>query len=195
MKETSLLSTTKQIFSISELKEQGFSYYQISNLVKQGKLSRLNKTYYENLNYSDDTNDFYFVPAFVPSGIICLMSAAVYYNLTTYRPDSIDVAVTKRKKISTLPDFFNLTLHYYTDTKLSLGVQKITNNENSFLIFDIEKTVADIICARNKIGIEETKEVLINYLARSDKKINNLYRYAEKLRCLKTLKSYLEVLL
>lgn len=46
----------------------------------------------------------------------------------------------------------------------------------------------------NKVGIEETKEILTNYLARQDRNINKLYRYAEKLSCLKILKIYLEVL-
>ena len=41
---------------------------------------------------------------------------------------------------------------------------------------------------------EETKEILTNYLARQDRNINKLYRYAEKLSCLKILKTYLEVL-
>ena len=164
-------------------------------MVENKCLSRLNKSYYENLTFAGNSNDFYFIHAFVPDGVICLMSAAVYYNLSTYRPSAIDVAVPGKKKITTQPDFFDLDLHYFSEDKLKLGVNLITEGENSFKIFDIEKTVADIICARNKIGIEETKEVLVNYLSRPAKNINALYRYAEKLKCLKTLKSYLEVLI
>ena len=189
------LSQTKQVYSIEELKALGFSYYQINKIVENKCLSRLNKSFYENLTYNGNSNDFYFIPAYVPDGIICLMSAAVYYNLSTYRPSAIDVAVPGKKKITTQPDFFDLSLHYFSEEKLKLGVNLITEGENSFKIFDIEKTVADIICARNKIGIEETKEVLVKYLSRPTKNINALYRYAEKLKCLKTLKSYLEVLI
>ncbi len=195
MDMTKALAQTKQIFSTEELKALGFSYYQINKMVESKGLSRLNKSFYENLTFTGDSNDFYFIPAFVPDGIICLMSAAVYYNLSTFRPGAIDVAVPVKKKITTQPDFFDLRLHYFSEEKLDLGVKLITEGENSFRIFDIEKTVADIICARNKIGIEETKEVLVNYLSRSTKNINALYRYAEKLKCIKTLKSYLEVLL
>ena len=36
--------------------------------------------------------------------------------------------------------------------------------KNQFKIYDIEKTVVDIVFFREKIGIEETKEVLVNYL-------------------------------
>ena len=58
----------------------------------------------------------------------------------------------------------------------------------------IEKTVVDIVFYRERIGIEETKEVLINYLHRSDRNLNRLIRYAEMLKCGDVMKKYLEVL-
>ena len=65
---------------------------------------------------------------------------------------------------------------------------------DSFRIFDIEKTVVDIIYYRNKIGIEETSEVLRNYLKRKDRQIDRLYTYAKMLRCEAIVRTYLEVL-
>lgn len=59
---------------------------------------------------------------------------------------------------------------------------------------DIEKTVVDIVFYREKIGIEETKEVLTTYLNRSDRNLNRLIRYAELLKCGDVMKKYLEVL-
>jgi hypothetical protein len=52
----------------------------------------------------------------------------------------------------------------------------------------------DIVFYREKIGIEETKEVLITYLRRSDRNLNRLIRYAERLKCGDVMKMYLEVL-
>lgn len=189
------LSALQLVYSSTELQKLGFSYYQISNLVEQNKLVRLNKSHYENAEFVGDMNDFYYVPAFVPEGVICLMSAAVYYNLTTFRPYSIDVAVPSKKKLSSFPQSVNISLHYFSKERLLLGVCDVQVQKNTFKIYDIEKTVIDIISNRNKVGIEETKEVLTNYLARKDRDINKLYRYAEKLSCLKILKTYLEVLL
>lgn len=53
----------------------------------------------------------------------------------------------------------------------------------------------DIVYYREKIGIEETKEVLTSYLRRSDRNLNRLIRYAEMLKCGNIMKRYLEVLL
>lgn len=189
------LSAQQLVYSSSELLKLGLSYYQISNLVEQNRLVRLNKSHYENAEFAGELNDFYYISAFAPQGVICLMSAAVYYNLTTFRPDSVDVAVPLKKKLSSFPQTVNISLHYFSKERLSLGVRCVNVQGNFFKIFDIEKTVVDVISNRNKVGIEETKEVLTNYLARHDRDVNKLYRYAEKLSCLKTLKTYLEVLL
>lgn len=62
------------------------------------------------------------------------------------------------------------------------------------MIYDMEKTVVDIISYREKIGIEETKEVLINYLSKKDRNINKLMEYAKILGQEQILKTYLEVL-
>ena len=62
-------------------------------------------------------------------------------------------------------------------------------------MYDLEKTVADILYYRNKVGIEETKEALKNYLSRNDRNLNKLHRYADLLGCKAILGTYLEVLL
>ena len=66
--------------------------------------------------------------------------------------------------------------------------------KSKFKIYSLEKTVIDIIYYRNRIGIEETKEVLNNYLKRSDRDLVKLHILASKLGCIKILKTYLEVL-
>ncbi len=74
------------------------------------------------------------------------------------------------------------------------GVSEICEGDNCFHIFDVEKTVVDIIYYRNKVGIEETSEVLKNYLKRENRQIDRLYAYAKLLRCENVVRTYLEVL-
>jgi len=75
-----------------------------------------------------------------------------------------------------------------------VGIVEQVEDDNKYSIYDIEKTIIDILFYRNKVGIEETKEILINYLGRSDRDLNKLHEYAKKLRCEKILRTYLEVL-
>ena len=188
------LPEDQMIFSVEELKAAGFSHYKINQIVDDGTLLKLNKKYYENTNYQGEESDFYYVSAYAPKGVVCLMSAASYYNLTTYRPDSIDVAIQRKSKVSTMPDWPTLSVYYYADDRFEIGVKTIRDGKNQFKIYDIEKTVVDIVFFREKVGIEETKEILVNYLRRKDRNLNRLLRYAEMLKCGDIMKTYLEVL-
>ena len=81
------------------------------------------------------------------------MSAASYYNLTTYRSDSVDVAIQRKGMISTMPDWPTLSVYYYADDRFELGIETVQEGKNQFKIYDIEKTVVDIVFFREKIGI------------------------------------------
>ena len=188
------IAENKKFITTAELKDMGYSYYKISKLEEQGILSRINRSTYENLTYKGDENDFFSAEAFVPNGVICLMSAARYYELTNFLPDAVDVAIERKKKVNTLPEWPEIRIFYFDTSRMDLGVTEVREGDNCFHIFDIEKTVVDIIYYRNKIGIEETAEVLRNYLKRRDRQIDRLYAYAKRLRCEKIVRTYLEVL-
>lgn len=188
------LAENKKFITTAELKDMGYSYYKIGKLEKGGLIHRVNRSTYENLSYKGNENDFFSAEAFVPNGVICLMSAARYYELTNFLPDSIDVAIERKKKVVTLPDWPEIKIFYFDSARMDLGVTEVREGDNVFHIFDIEKTVVDIIYYRNKIGIEETSEVLKNYLKRRDRQIDRLYAYAKRLRCEKVIRTYLEVL-
>lgn len=188
------LPRDQMIFSVDELKKAGYSHYKINQFVEDGTLLKLNKKYYENTEYNGEESDFYYVQAYAPKGVVCLMSAASYYNLTTFRPDSVDVAIQRKAKISTMPDWPVLSVYYYADDRFKTGIETVQEGRNHFKIYDVEKTVVDIVCFREKVGIEETKEILVNYLRRKDRNLNRLLRYAEMLKCGEVMKTYLEVL-
>ena len=194
MVSTAILPEDQKIFSMQELKEKGFSQYKVSKLVSEGKLINLNKSYYENADYRGEESDFYYTEAYAPKGVICLLSAAVYYHLTTFIPDAVDVAIPRKAKVSTMPDWPQMSFHHYTDDRHELGVITVKEGGNEFQIYDMEKTVVDIVFYREKVGIEETKEILVTYLQRKDRNLNRLLKYAELMKCDKAMRQYLEVL-
>ena len=190
-----IISDGRKFIKIAELKDMGYSYYKIGKLEENRIIKRINRNTYENLSYNGEENDFFSAEAYVPDGVICLMSAARYYGLTDFLPDAVDVAIARKKKVSTLPNWPEIRIYYFDPGRMELGVQKIRDGENAFSIFDIEKTVVDVIYYRNKVGIEKTSEILKKYLERKDRQIDRLYEYAKKLRCEKITRTYLEVLI
>lgn len=191
----SKIAEDKKFITTTELKNMGYTYYKIDKLEKVGILSRINRSTYENLDYKGDENDFFSAEAYVPNGVICLMSAARYYGLTNFLPDAVDVAIERKKKVNTLPEWPEIRIFYFSQSRMDIGVKRIYEGKNCFHIFDIEKTVVDIIYYRNKIGIEETSEVFKNYLKRRDRQIDRIYAYAKRLRCEEVVRTYLEVLI
>ena len=176
------------------LKDSGYSNYKINKLVEQNMLRKVNNSTYENLLYKGEENDFHNALIYIPRGVICLLTAARYYNLTNYMPSSIDVAIGRKDRVSTIPDWPSVTIHYFTDARYKTGIITEEENGQGFRIYDIEKTVVDCVHYRNKVGIEETSEILKNYLKRKDRDIDKMYRYAKELKCEATLRIYLEAI-
>ena len=189
------LNNDQMIFSIENLKSMNLSYYAINKLVENNILKKLNRRNYETLNYTGDFNEFVYVNAFFSRGVICLISAASYHELTTIIPQSVDIAIYKKDNVRILPEWPNVNIYYYSEKRHNVGIKKINVGNDFFYIYDIDKTVADIVYYREKIGIEETKEIIKNYLNNKDKNLNNLVRYAKERGCYEVIKTYMEVLL
>lgn len=181
--------------SSTELKRMGHTYYKIARLVEQGKLKKATKSQYENLMYDGEESDFYYVSAYAARGVICLTSSAVYWQLTTDRSLSLDVAIPKKNKIYTLPIWPKFNLYYFDEPRYSTGKILITEGENHFNIYDLEKTVIDILTYREKVGMETLKTVLTSYLAMENKDMDKLYAYSKLLNTTEMLRTYLDVLL
>ena len=190
-----LLSNQKKFYTTKELRNLSISNYLTHKLITAGKLSKINNSLYENKDYLGEDSDFAYASALVPKGVICLISAAIYYNLTNTRPNEINIAIERSHKTSKLPDWPPISISYFSKKRFDTGITKCSDSNQEFLIYDIEKTVIDIIFYRNKIGIEETKEILTNYLAKPERNLNKLYRYATQLNCKNIISTYLEVLL
>ena len=195
MNVDNLLSNKKKFYTTKELKNLSISNYMTHKLITAGKLSKINTSLYENKDYLGEDSDFAYASAIVPKGVICLISAAIYYNLTTTRPDEINIAIERTQKTSKLPDWPPINIIYFSKKRFETGITKHSDSNHEFNIYDIEKTVIDIIFYRNKIGIEETKEILKNYLSKPERNLNKLYRYATQLNCKNIINAYLEVLL
>lgn len=62
-------------------------------------------------------------------------------------------------------------------------------------VYDLERTICDVIRSRNKLGTETFLAALKMYAASPRKNLNKLNTYATQLRIANVLRQYLEVLL
>ena len=111
-----------------------------------------------------------------------------------YKRQAIDVAIRRKSKISTKPIWPQMNIYHYTNARYELGIKTVKQGKNKFSIYDMEKTVVDIVFYRENVGIEETKEIFTTYLQRKDRNLNRLLKYAKLMKCETTIRQYLEVL-
>ena len=185
----------QKFIKTEELIKKGFSYYMINRMVEENAIKKINGNTYENLSYKRDESDYLYVSGYIDEGVVCLMSAAVYHGISTYRTSQIDVAIKQKSKVNILPEWPTIGVYYFSNQRYELGIDSISIEGGTFKIYDIEKTVCDLLTYRNKYGHEDSLAVLKNYLNRENRNINKLVTYAKKLRCFNILMKYLEVLL
>ncbi len=185
---------SQQYISVRELKDDGYSYYKINKLVKSGKLSGVNKRYYENLSYKGEPNDFYAANACSEKSVICLLSAAVYYGLSSERLSHVDAALPRRSRIPTAIEWPVMKYYLFSGSRYTLGIETVNEKGNIYKIYDMEKTVCDILFYRNKLGFEAAVDVVRNYMQHKERNLNRLMSYAEKLREKTVVRQFVEVL-
>jgi len=133
------------------------------------------------------------VETIVPDGILCMFSAWAYYELTTKLPPGICIAIEKKRKVI-LPDYPPVSLYYWSQSALEIGVTQREIDGYKVKIYDLEKSVCDAVKFRNKIGIDISSEILKNYLKRSDKNLTRLNEYAKRMRVANTMNSLIDYL-
>lgn len=86
---------------------------------------------------------------------------------------------------------------YYIKTELfELGKTEMKTPAGNFVpVYDLERTVCDVIRSRSRIGTETFLAALKAYADNPKKDLNKLNQYAKQLRVSKVLRQYLEVLL
>ena len=135
--------------------------------------------------------DFITIALKVPDGVICLISALAFHNLTTQIPHKIWIAVKRdasRPKVKYPP----IRIHQFSDQSFSSGIEKHTFNNISIKIYNPEKTIADCFKFRNKIGMNIVLEALHFYRERKKFNPSKLMKYAKICRVANIMKPYVE---
>ncbi len=129
----------------------------------------------------------------VPHGIVCLLSALRFHELTTQSPSEVWLAIdVKARK----PRIGNPALRIvrFSGRALEYGVEERRIEGVPVRVTSPAKTVADCFKYRNKIGLDVAMEALKDY-RRTRKSASDLWKAAEVCRVANVMRPYLEMLL
>jgi len=130
----------------------------------------------------------------IRNGVICLISALAFHELTTQVPHEVYVAVKQGSEPPRLP-YPPVRLFWFSGDAFTEGVQIHKVGGVPLRIYGPEKTVADCFKHRNKIGLEVALEALKAYRRRKSFNVDKLLYSARVCRVEKIMRPYLEALL
>jgi predicted transcriptional regulator of viral defense system len=177
-----------------DIKSEGLHHKYLQELVDEGTILKIKHGLYS-LSELDSAATLHEALLAVPGGIICMGTALAYYELTTWNPPEIHIAIPRGRKII-LPDYPPIQLYHVSADIFLIGQTEIeVESGHSISIYNRERVVCDALRFRNKIGIDIMKEVLNEYMQSDKRDLNTLNNYARKLRIETVLGKYLDVLL
>jgi predicted transcriptional regulator of viral defense system len=197
--EIEMDETLKEIFEANNgyletkvLKKRS-EFYRLKEMVKSGDVTSIKRGLYR-LTIWNGENELAEVCRIVPLGVICLFSAWHYYELTTFVPSKHYIAIPSKTK-RVLPAYPPIQLIYREENSYKLGQIETEQQGGVIRIYNLEKSVCDAIKFRNKVGEEQSNEVLKNYLKRTDRNLDRLLKYARQLNIENILQQFLKLLI
>jgi predicted transcriptional regulator of viral defense system len=128
----------------------------------------------------------------VPQGIICLLSALRFHQLTTQNPSEVWIAIDGKARRPRV-DYPPLRFVRFSGAALHHGVSRHEINGSTIRVYEPAKTVADCFKYRHKIGLDIALEALREY-RRQRRPLEALWQAAEICRMAKVIRPYLEAL-
>ena len=129
----------------------------------------------------------------IPRGVICLISALSYYDLTTQIPHFVYIALPRTSRLPQV-SYPPLRCFWYSKKAYEAGVETILVNGFPVKIYSIEKTLADCLKFRQKIGMDIVIEALKEYWRKGRTDLDKLYDYAKICRVEKVLQPIIETI-
>jgi predicted transcriptional regulator of viral defense system len=137
--------------------------------------------------------DLVAVVARVPQGVLCLISALSFHELTTQVPHTIDVALERGARKPRL-DYPPTRYFWFSGPAFHEGIETHELDGAPVRIYDPEKTVADCFRYRNKIGMDVVLEAMRLWRERRRKKLDALLKYARMRHVERAMRPYLEAI-
>ncbi len=194
-----LIDSAKRIFlrhggilKTGEALDQGIHRRTLYAMRDAGMLERLDRGLYRLADLPPLSDpDLVTAARKIPKGVVCLISALHFHNITTQIPHVVSIAVNRGTEPPRL-NFPPIRIYWFSGEAFSAGVQQQSIDNTVIRVYDAEKTLADCFKYRNKIGMDTVLEALDLYRERKKPKPRKLIQFAKICRVEKVMRPYLE---
>lgn len=176
-----------------DLEQYEISRIEISRLCKRGLVDRVGRGLYRLANAQiTEHQTLAEVGKAIPGGVVCLLSALRFHEVTTQAPFEVWMAIDGKAHLpkTGLP----LKFVRFSGTALSEGIEAHQMEGVEVKIYCLAKTVADCFKYRYKIGLDVALEALRESRKNDRCTTDDLWRYAKVCRVSNVMRPYLEAM-
>lgn len=167
----------------------------LTRLVQSGEIKRIGRGLYvlPDMELQSGFQSFAEVSKKIPHGVICLLSALTYHEITTQAPHQIWMAIEEKAWMPKI-DHVQIRLVRFSEILLREGVDTVSIQTVPVKITNPARTVADCFKYRNKIGLDVAVDALKEGWQDSRFTMDALLRYAEMCRVARVIRPYIEAI-
>jgi len=174
-----------------DLEKRGISRQKLYRLYRNGKVTRLARGLYAAKDYQPtEHHGLVEVCSRVPRGIVCLLSALQFHDLTTQMPHEVWIAIEMKARTPRIDA--PVRIIYFSGGAFAEGIEKHNIEGVEVKVYFPAKTVADCFKYRNKIGLDVAIEVLRDCLTQKRCSVDEIWKYAKVCRVTNVIRPYLE---
>jgi predicted transcriptional regulator of viral defense system len=129
----------------------------------------------------------------IPGGVVCLISALAFHELTTQVPHEVHVAISRTARRPLL-EYPPLHVYRFSAATFNAGIETHAIDRIPVRIYGAEKTLADCFKYRNKIGMDVVLEAMRTYRRRKRPRFQQVFEFAKLCRVDRVMRPYLEAL-
>jgi predicted transcriptional regulator of viral defense system len=175
-----------------DVTQHGLPTIALTRLVQAGKLERVARGLYGLPGAEiSEHRSLAEVPARVPKGVVCLLSALRVHEIGTQAPHEVWIAIPPHM-VSPRLDQPAIRVVRMSDEALSDGVDRLTIDGVDLPVFNAARTIVDCFRFRNKSGLDVALEALRDGWSQRKFTLDDMWRHATRGRVANVMRPYIE---
>ena len=168
-------------------------YRALAALLDEGRIVRVRRGAYQVAEAMNESDSWVQVMQRYPQGVLCLLSALAFHELTTQSPPVVWLALPKSAwhKAEAYPP---LRILHYSGEAFTAGIELHKRQGGTVRVYSVAKTVADGFKFRNRIGLDVAIEALREGWQQRRFTLDELDAMARVCRVQAVMRPYIEAL-
>lgn len=176
----------------SAILKAGFHPDTLVVLEKEGKIEKMGRGLYRMTHLTIGSYpDFVAACLQAPKGVICLICALAFHEVTNEIPKAIDLAIPRGSRANKIK-YPPVRFYQFTSKAWEVGIEEHKIDGQTIRVYNLAKTIADCFKFRNKIGVDIAREALKAAVTEKHVAPQDIMHYARICRVDNIIKPILE---